>query len=32
VRKEEIEIDDQTERGVRGGRRGSKHQHERLYA
>ena len=30
VRKEEIEIDDQTERGVRGGRRGSKHQHERL--
>ena len=30
VRKEEIEIDDQTERGVRGGRRGSKPQHERL--
>ena len=30
VRKEEIEIDDQTERGVRGGRSGSKHQHKRL--
>ena len=29
VRKEEIEIDDQTERGVRGGRRAGEHRDER---